>query len=117
MPFPSCWTIEVLPWRSSGAPKIRAMQIIAELEAEQRGPYAGAIGFFGFDGDLETAITIRTIVLKDGLATVTAGAGIVADSDPTLEYEECYHKAAALFRAVEAAEAARRQSLVGGAAR
>jgi anthranilate synthase component 1 len=88
----------------SGAPKIRAMQIIAELEAEQRGPYAGAIGFFGFDGDLETAITIRTILVKDGLAIVQAGAGIVADSDPAREFEECHHKAAAMFQAVEAAE-------------
>jgi anthranilate synthase component 1 len=88
----------------SGAPKIRAMEIIAELERDQRGPYAGAIGFFGFDGDLETAITIRTILVKDGLAIVQAGAGIVADSDPAREFEECHHKAAAMFQAVEAAE-------------
>jgi anthranilate synthase component 1 len=90
----------------SGAPKIRAMEIIAELEPDQRGPYAGAIGFFGFDGDLETAITIRTILVKDGVASVQAGAGIVADSDPAREFEECRHKAAALLRAVEAAESA-----------
>jgi anthranilate synthase component 1 len=90
----------------SGAPKIRAMEIIAELESERRGPYAGAIGFFGFDGDLETAITIRTILVKDGVATVQAGAGIVADSDPAREFEECHHKAAGMFRAVEAAEGA-----------
>jgi anthranilate synthase component 1 len=88
----------------SGAPKIRAMEIIAELEPDQRGPYAGAIGFFGFDGDLETAITIRTIVMKDGKAVVQAGAGIVADSIPAREFEECHHKAAAMFRAVDAAE-------------
>jgi anthranilate synthase component 1 len=88
----------------SGAPKIRAMEIIAELEDDQRGPYAGAIGFFGFDGDLETAITIRTILVKDGVAIVQAGAGIVADSDPAREFEECRHKAAALLRAVQAAE-------------
>jgi anthranilate synthase component 1 len=91
----------------SGAPKIRAMEIIAELEPDQRGPYAGAIGFFGFDGDLETAITIRTVLVKEGIASVQAGAGIVADSDPAREFAECHHKAAALFRAVEAAEAAR----------
>jgi anthranilate synthase component 1 len=88
----------------SGAPKIRAMEIIAELERDRRGPYAGAIGFFGFDGDLETAITIRTILMKDGVAIVQAGAGIVADSDPAHEFEECHHKAAAMLRAVEAAE-------------
>jgi anthranilate synthase component 1 len=88
----------------SGAPKIRAMEIIAELERDRRGPYAGAIGFFGFDGDLETAITIRTILVRDRVATVQAGAGIVADSDPAREFEECHHKAAAMFRAVEAAE-------------
>jgi anthranilate synthase component 1 len=80
------------------------MEIIAELEPDQRGPYAGAIGFFGFDGDLETAITIRTIVMKDGKAVVQAGAGIVADSIPAREFEECHHKAAAMFRAVDAAE-------------
>ena len=91
----------------SGAPKIRAMEIIAELERDRRGPYSGAIGFFGFDGDLETAITIRTILVKDGVASVQAGAGIVADSDPSLEFEECHHKAAAMFRAVAAAEHAR----------
>jgi anthranilate synthase component 1 len=90
----------------SGAPKIRAMEIIAELEQDQRGPYAGAIGFFGFDGDMETAITIRTILVKDGVAIVQAGGGVVADSDPRLEYEETHHKATAMFRAVEAAEAA-----------
>ncbi|MCC7103921.1 MAG: anthranilate synthase component I [Chloroflexi bacterium] len=88
----------------SGAPKIRAMEIIAELEPDQRGPYAGAIGFFGFDGELETAITIRTILVKNGRAIVQAGAGIVADSNPTKEFEECHHKAAAMFRAVRAAE-------------
>jgi anthranilate synthase component I len=102
----------------TGAPKIRAMEIIAELEGEQRGPYAGAIGFFGFDGDLETAITIRTILVKDGKAIVQVGAGIVADSDPATEYEECHHKAAAMFRAVEAAESARRSAPVAvGSAR
>jgi anthranilate synthase component I len=88
----------------SGAPKIRAMEIIAKLEPDRRGSYAGAVGFFGFGGDIETAITIRTIVVKDGRATVQAGAGIVADSDPETEFGESHHKAAAMFRAVEAAE-------------
>src|SRR3954453_17055947 len=72
----------------SGAPKIRAMEIIAELEPDQRGSYGGTVGFFGFDGDCDTAITFRTILVKDGIATVQGGAGIVADSDPTREFEE-----------------------------
>ncbi len=88
----------------SGAPKIRAMEIIAELEPERRGPYAGAVGFFGYDGSLETAITIRTLVMKDGLAHVQAGAGIVADSVPATEYEETRSKARAAQRALELAE-------------
>jgi anthranilate synthase component 1 len=88
----------------SGAPKIRAMEIIAELELEQRGPYAGAVGFFGYDGSLETAITIRTAVVKDGVAHVTAGAGIVADSVAATEYEETLNKARAAERALDLAE-------------
>ncbi|MFN0071500.1 MAG: anthranilate synthase component I [Chloroflexota bacterium] len=86
----------------SGAPKIRAMEIIAELEQDQRGAYAGATGFFGFNGDLEVAITIRTMVIKDGFAHVQAGGGIVADSDPTAEFEETLHKARAALSAVAA---------------
>jgi anthranilate synthase component I len=100
----------------SGAPKIRAMEIIAELEPDRRGPYGGTVGYFGFDGDCETAITIRTILVKDGIATVQAGAGIVADSDPTREFEECHQKATGMFRAVEAAEAARREALLAAGA-
>ena len=88
----------------SGAPKIRAMEIIADLEPERRGPYAGAVGFFGYDGSLETAITIRTAVIKDGVAHATAGAGIVADSVPATEYEETLSKARAVERALELAE-------------
>jgi anthranilate synthase component I len=88
----------------SGAPKIRAMEIIAELEADQRGPYGGAIGFFNRDGDLETAITIRTLVLKDGVAHIQVGAGIVADSDPPSEYQETLNKANAVLAAVAEAE-------------
>ena len=88
----------------SGAPKIRAMQIITELEGDARGPYAGATGFFGFDGDLEVCITLRTILMRGGMAHVQAGSGIVADSDPAAEYQESMNKAAALMRAIEAGE-------------
>ena len=88
----------------SGAPKVRAMEIIAELEPDTRGPYAGAVGYFGFDGTIVTAIAIRTAVLKDGVAHVQTGAGIVADSVPELEYEETMNKAAAMLKAIKAAE-------------
>ncbi|MDO8750802.1 MAG: anthranilate synthase component I [Dehalococcoidia bacterium] len=88
----------------SGAPKIRAMEIIAELEPDQRGVYAGAVGYFSFSGNMDTAIAIRTIVLKDGVAHVQAGGGIVYDSVPETEYQETLHKASALLRAIEAAE-------------
>jgi anthranilate synthase component 1 len=89
------------------------MEIIAELEPDQRGPYGGTVGFFGFDGDCEAAITIRTILVKDGIATVQAGAGIVADSDPTREFQECHQKATGMFRAVQAAEQAYVDALLG----
>jgi anthranilate synthase component 1 len=89
----------------SGAPKIRAMEIIAELEPDKRGPYAGAVGYFDFSGNLDTAITIRTIVIKDGIAYIQAGGGIVADSIPQREYEESLSKAQALLTAIEQAEA------------
>jgi anthranilate synthase component 1 len=88
----------------SGAPKIRAMEIIAELEGEQRGVYAGAVGHVGFNGDLDTCIALRTMVVKDGVAYVQAGGGVVADSDPTEEFRESCNKAAALLRAIEEAE-------------
>ena len=87
----------------SGAPKVRAMQIVDELETVRRGPYAGAIGYLSFGGDLDTCICIRTVVVKDGVAHVQAGAGIVADCDPAREYEETQNKAAALLRAIELA--------------
>ena len=89
----------------SGAPKVRAMEIIDELEPTRRGPYGGAVGYLGFDGSLNTCITIRTIVCRDGVAHVQAGAGIVADSVPATEYEESQNKARALFRAIEVAAA------------
>jgi len=89
----------------SGAPKVRAMQIISELEGYRRGPYAGAVGYALPGGDLDTCIAIRTIVATPGLARMQAGAGIVADSDPTAEHEECLRKLAALEAAVDLAEA------------
>jgi len=84
----------------SGAPKVRAMEIIHELEPCRRGPYAGAVGYFGFGGNMDLAITIRTIVIKENRAFIQAGAGIVADSIPSKEYEETVHKAQALFQAI-----------------
>jgi anthranilate synthase component 1 len=88
----------------SGAPKVRAMQLIAELEGHRRGPYAGAVGYALPGGDLDTCIAIRTIVLHDGVAYLQAGAGIVADSDPRAEHEECLRKLAALEAAITLAE-------------
>lgn len=87
----------------SGAPKIRAMEIIEELEPTKRGTYGGAIGYFGFSGDMDTCITIRTMLVKDGVAYIQAGAGIVADSDPATEYEETMNKAGAVLKAIEMA--------------
>ena len=89
----------------TGAPKIRAMAIISDLEEERRGPYAGAVGYFSFAGNMDLAITIRTVVIKDGKAFIQAGAGIVADSVPSREYEETVHKAKALFEAIRMATA------------
>lgn len=90
----------------SGAPKIRAMEIIDELEPQARGPYAGVYGYLGYSGDLDCGITIRTVIMCDGMAHVQAGAGIVADSVPSREYDECVNKARALFAAVAGANAA-----------
>jgi len=87
----------------SGAPKVRAMEIIAELEPAARGPYAGTVGYFGLDGAMDMCITIRTVVLANGRAYVQSGAGIVADSDPEREYQECRHKAEALHTALQLA--------------
>ncbi len=88
----------------SGAPKIRAMEIISELEGEQRGIYAGAVGYFSHSGNQETAIALRTMVIKNGRAYIQAGCGVVADSDPTAEYQESLNKARALLRALDEAE-------------
>ena len=90
----------------SGAPKVRAMQLIAAAEGERRGLYGGAVGYLGYDGNLDTAITIRSAVLREGQAHVHTGAGIVAASVPELEFEETEHKAAALRRAIELAAGA-----------
>ena len=88
----------------SGAPKIRAMEIIEELEPIRRGVYGGAVGYFGFSGNMDTAIAIRTMVIDGGVIYAEAGAGIVADSDPEREHAECVNKARALFQAVKLAE-------------
>jgi anthranilate synthase component I len=87
----------------SGAPKVRAMQIIDELEKEKRGLYAGCVGYFSAGGEMDTCIVLRTALIKDGTMYVQAGAGIVADSDPDFEQQECINKAKALFRAAEEA--------------
>jgi anthranilate synthase component 1 len=88
----------------SGAPKVRAMEIIDELEPTRRGPYAGVVGYLDFSGNLDTAIAIRTMVWRDGRASVQAGAGVVADSDPKLEDLECHNKARALLVAAAIAQ-------------
>jgi len=88
----------------SGAPKIRAMQIISELEQTSRGPYGGCVGYFSFNGNLDCCITIRTALLKDGLAYVQAGGGWVTDSSPEFEYQETFNKAQAMLKAVALAE-------------
>jgi anthranilate synthase component 1 len=89
----------------TGAPKVRAMEIVEELEPVRRGPYAGAVGYFSFSGNMDTCITIRTILFAEGTAYVQAGAGIVADSDPALEYQETLNKAEGMLRAIALAEA------------
>jgi anthranilate synthase component 1 len=88
----------------SGAPKVRAMEIIDELEPTRRGPYAGAVGYVDFGGNMDTCIALRTLVLKGQTAYIQAGAGIVADSVPAQEYEETMNKAMGLLRAIEIAE-------------
>jgi anthranilate synthase component 1 len=88
----------------SGAPKIRAMQIIDELEPTRRGPYGGAVGYLDFAGNLDTCIALRTVVWRQGIFDVQVGAGIVADSVPALEYEETMSKARAMLKAVEIAQ-------------
>lgn len=98
--FASCFPAGTV----SGAPKVRAIQIITDLEPTPRGVYAGAVGYFDYGGNMDTCIAIRTLVLENGVAKVQAGAGIVADSVPEKEYDETVHKARALLKAVESAE-------------
>jgi anthranilate synthase component 1 len=88
----------------SGAPKIRAMEIIAEIEGEKRGPYGGAVGYFSYSGNMDTALVLRTGIYKDGTMYIQAGGGVVADSIPEDEYLETRHKAGALLRAIDLAE-------------
>jgi anthranilate synthase component 1 len=88
----------------SGAPKVRAMEIIEELEPTRRGPYAGAVGYFSYSGNMDTCITIRTLIIKDGKVYVQAGAGIVADSEPESEYIETVNKAKGMMKAADMAE-------------
>jgi len=88
----------------SGAPKVRAMEIIEELEGVRRGPYGGAVGYFSYDGSMDTCITIRALVMRGDRVYIQAGAGIVADSDPASEYDECVNKARALAVAIQYAE-------------
>ena len=89
----------------SGAPKIRAMEIIDEFEPTRRGPYAGAVGYVDFSGNMDTCIALRTMVVVNGKAYIQAGGGVVADSDPAAEFQETINKAKALMRAIEIAEA------------
>ena len=88
----------------SGAPKIRAMEIIEELEPVRRGVYGGAVGYFGFSGTMDTCIAIRTMLIKDGRVYLQAGAGIVADSDPEREQAECFNKARGMLQALKRAK-------------
>ena len=95
----------------SGAPKVRAMEIIAEKEPHARGPYGGAVGYFSFSGNMDVAICIRTVVMRDGVATVQAGGGLVYDSVPETEYQESLSKARGMIRAIEEAEVRTRDRL------
>ena len=88
----------------TGAPKIRSMQLIEELEAQKRGPYAGAVGYFSLSGDMDWCIAIRTIIMKNQTFYLQGGAGVVADSNPEREYQETLNKIAALGKAIETAE-------------
>ncbi|MEO8397197.1 MAG: chorismate-binding protein, partial [Chloroflexota bacterium] len=88
----------------SGAPKVRAMEIIEELEGTRRGPYGGAVGYFSFDGSMDTCITIRAALMQGNTVSIQAGAGLVADSVPALEYQESLNKARAMIVTIQRAE-------------
>jgi anthranilate synthase component 1 len=96
----------------SGAPKVRAMEIIDAIEPTRRGPYAGAVGYFDYRGNMDTCIALRTMVICQGKIYVQAGAGLVADSDPTKEYQETVNKAAAMLRAIEVTQQRTRSTTV-----
>ncbi len=98
----------------SGAPKVRAMEIIDELEPSRRGPYGGAVGYFSFTGNMDFCITIRTMMIKDGRIFIQAGAGIVADSDPDAEHQECLNKAMGMMQAIRMAESGLEITKTGG---
>ncbi|MEA3292146.1 MAG: anthranilate synthase component I family protein, partial [Pseudomonadota bacterium] len=98
----------------SGAPKVRAMEIIEELEPDKRGIYAGAIGYIGWHGNMDTAIAIRTALIRDHTLHIQAGAGIVADSQPELEWQETLNKGRAIFKAVAMAQAGLQGAMGGG---
>ena len=89
----------------SGAPKVRAMEIIDEIEPHRRGPYAGAVGYFDYSQNMDTCIALRTMIIKDNKAYIQAGAGVVADSNPEAEYQETLNKAKGLLRAIEMTKA------------
>jgi len=99
----------------SGAPKVRAMEIIAELEKSKRGPYAGCVGYFSADGEMDTCIVLRTAIVKDGMLHVQAGAGVVHDSVPENEQQECINKAKAIVRAADEAVRFAAKAMRGGA--
>jgi anthranilate synthase component 1 len=99
----------------SGAPKVRAMEIIDEVEPHKRGPYGGAVGYIDFTGNMDTCIALRTLVIRDGVVDIQAGAGIVADSQPELEYKETLNKARAMLQAIHIAETQVKQSTTGTA--
>jgi len=106
---PECTAIDALKaclpaGTVSGAPKVRAMEIIDRIEPSRRGPYAGAVGYFDYRGNMDTCIALRTMVLSGGKIYIQAGAGLVADSDPATEYQETINKSRAMLRAIEITE-------------
>jgi anthranilate synthase component 1 len=99
----------------SGSPKVRAMQVLAELEKDRRGVYAGAVGYFGFDGNTDSCIALRTVLLQDRRAYVQTGAGVVADSTPEGEHQECVNKALGMMAAIARARASLESAVSKGA--
>src|SRR5574339_21902 len=91
-------------WYEPPSPQVRALEIISDLEPDLRGAYAGMVGYFGFDGNMDTCLALRTMVARGNTFSVQAGAGIVADSNPNTEYQETVNKASAMLKAIEIAE-------------